>query len=83
MAGIHADRGDKSHRLVSGERPEVGMRVFTNDWTWGTIVELDEANMGKDNCGWYCEAWARVDYEDGSRSRVMLNCERMTTRKPS
>lgn len=80
MAGLQADAGDKTHRLYCGTIPTVGMRVFTNDWKWAVITKLDERNMILDNCGWYCEAWASVQFDDGGTA--ILNCDRMTTRRP-
>ena len=75
MAGIHADRGDHSHRIISGETPVIGLRVLDNDIRWGVIETLGD--MSKD-CGWYCDAWATTRRDDGSTGFV--NCERMTTR---
>lgn len=83
MAGMHSDRGIRTHKLnVTGETPTLGLRVFTNDWKWAVIIKLDERNLEKENCGWYCEAWCTVEYEDGSGS-ALLNCDRMTTKKPN
>lgn len=65
------------HTLASGETPTEGMRVFTYDYTWGTIVSLEE----KGTCGIYCEAWhdVRIDETGGVK---MYNCTRLTTREP-
>lgn len=76
VSGIHEERGDKSHRLVSGERPEIGMRVINNDLRWGTIVKL--ADVDSETCGWYCTSWHRVQV-DGSAGTSDFNCERLTT----
>jgi hypothetical protein len=83
MAGIHADRGDKSHRIVSGQRPELGLHVFTNNLDKGVIETV--ATNGE--CGYYCDAWHTVRlYEsyDGKpmNSTTIMNCDRLTTRKP-
>jgi hypothetical protein len=71
MAGIHADRGDKSHRLISGEVPTVGMRVINNNLDECTITKVSTEG----DCGWYCEAWHETD-------KGIFNCERLTTRMP-
>ena len=71
------------HKIVSGETPVVGMRVFTNDWEWGTIIELgDSSRYGeeRDHCGTYCEAWHRVSFDDGHIKSY--NCDRLTTVVP-
>jgi hypothetical protein len=84
------------HKIVSGETPEVGLRVFTNDWAWGTIVEVGPttntryAGNGEDigievpnACGPYCESWHKVrrDGQDAGQYTI-YNCDRLTTRKP-
>jgi len=80
MAGIQADRGDTSHRIVSGEVPVVGLRVMTNEYRWATIVALAPEREMEQPCGWYCPAWHEVEYEDGRLIR--MNCDRLTTREP-
>lgn len=67
-----------SHRLVSGAAPQVGLRVFTTDWVWGTITRVAEGSA----CGTYCEAWHEVVLDGQSRSKI-YNCDRLTTRRPS
>jgi hypothetical protein len=74
MSGIHADRGDTSHRLATGEPPVVGMRVINNDLRWGTIVQVETEG----ECGWYCPAWHRV-LVDGDAGTKDFNCERLAT----
>ena len=86
MAGIHADRGDKSHRIVSGEVPAVGLEVFTNNLDKGIITDLDEKRMGED-CGWYCNAWHTVRLITNYKGEPMsgtttMNCDRLSTRRP-
>lgn len=76
MAGIHADRGDKSHRICSGEAPTLGMVAWSNDMERVTITKL--ATGGE--CGWYCVAWHEVTNAAGHRS--LANCERLGTRHP-
>lgn len=74
----HLDEGnDMTHRLnTTHEAPEVGLRVFTNDWVWGTITKVSDEGQ----CGTYCEAWHEVRLDSGaSRS---YNCDRLTTREP-
>lgn len=86
MAGQHADRGDKSHRIVSGEVPVVGLEVITNNLDRGTIIALDNRRMEGD-CGWYCEAWHTValhtDYNGNPmKGSTIMNCDRLSTRMP-
>lgn len=72
------------HRITSGETPTVGLRVFTNDWVWGTIVKVDDDETYRQKkCGTYCEAWHTV-HLDGrpAGSSTIYNCDRLTTRKP-
>lgn len=64
------------HKIVSGETPAVGLRVFTNDWAWGTIVKV----RNDEGCGTYCNAWHTIQYDDGRKRDY--NCDRLTTRKP-
>lgn len=68
--------GTEMHKIVSGETPEVGLRVLTNEYKWGTIVKVAES----DTCGIYCTAWHRIEYEDGGGQ--IMNCDRLTTRPP-
>lgn len=80
MSGIHADRGDKSHRIVSGEVPVVGLRVFTNNLDRGVITKVED----RGDCGWYCDAWHEVtldaDYKGNPiTGRTIMNCERLAT----
>lgn len=65
-----------AHRITSGEAPALGLRVFTNDWEWGTVTAVREG--GK--CGTYCEAWHTVRLDSGVTK--IYNCDRLTTRKP-
>lgn len=81
MAGIHADRGDLSHRIASGEAPTEGLRVWTNDLRRATITELDARNLAEP-CGWYCKAWHSVR-EDGAQHTTIMNCERLSTFHPA
>lgn len=74
MAGIHSDHS--VHRIVSGEAPAVGLEVIDNNLDRGVIVEVST----KEGCGWYCNAWHRVKYSDGSTT--IMNCDRLTTKDP-
>jgi len=76
MAGEYSGPG---HKIVSGETPTVGLRVLTNEYKWGTIVEVADPE-GQKVCGWYCEAWHKIEYDDGGRQT--MNCDRLTTREP-
>lgn len=80
MAGIHADRGDTSHRIVSGEVPVVGLKVFTNEYKEGVIVALAPEHERASACGWYCPAWHTIEYPDGKT--ISMNCDRLSTRLP-
>lgn len=71
------NEGKIMHKIVSGEAPTVGLRVFTNDWTWGTITMV----RNDEGCGTYCNAWHEVRLDSGSSK--IYNCDRLTTRKPS
>ena len=71
MSGYHADRGDTSHRIVSGQPPVVGLRVIDYDRDPGVIVEVST----KGDCGWYCNAWHTVAKDKGGRT--IMNCERL------
>lgn len=86
MAGNHADQGDVSHRIVSGEVPEVGLEVITNNLDRGRIIEVD-ARHADDPCGWYCPAWHTIELHtsfDGKplTGTTIMNCDRLTTRMP-
>lgn len=80
MSGVHADRGDKTHRLVSGEAVVEGLRVFTNNLDSGVITKVE----GTGDCGWYCNAWHTVTLDTTFRGEPMtgtasMNCERLAT----
>lgn len=78
MAGTFSGPG---HRVVSGERPVVGLTVFTNEYKEGTITKVSDE--GK--CGYYCEAWHEVTYPATAESperKITMNCDRLTTRDP-
>lgn len=84
MAGIHADH--TVHRVVSGESPAVGLRVYTNNLDQGTIVQVAD----DPGCGWYCNAWHTVEVDlsytgetISPPSKQMFNCDRLSTRKPN
>lgn len=77
MAGDYTGPG---HKIVSGEVPEVGLRVLNNDLKWGTIVEVADPE-GHVTCGFYCNAWHTVKV-DGSGHTQSFNCDRLTTRMP-
>lgn len=90
MAGNFSGPG---HRIVSGETPEVGLRVLTNDYKWGSIVQLGHGLYnsltgqydGPETvpCGWYCEAWHHIHLDgtpDGTST--IYNCDRLTTQQP-
>jgi hypothetical protein len=76
MAGDYSGPG---HKIVSGEEPVVGLRVITNELQEGTITTL-APNLETAKCGWYCEAWHTVTYDDGRT--ITMNCDRLTTKMP-
>lgn len=75
MSGMHADRGDRSHRLVSGHVPQVGMLVVDNDLKVVTITKLSR-DFETTECGWYCGAWHETTDAEGKTN--ISNCERLT-----
>lgn len=79
MAGLQADKGDTSHRVVSGEPIAVGLRVMTNEYKWGFVTKIDEGHLSEP-CGWYCPAWHEVTYDNGQK--ISMNCDRLSTREP-
>lgn len=86
MAGIQADRGDTTHRIVSGEIPVVGLEVYTNNLDQGRIIEVADPE-GHQPCGYYCNAWHYVELHtsfDGKpiSGKTIMNCDRLTTRRP-
>lgn len=72
------------HKLNCGTTPTEGLRVFTNDYIWGTI--LVDNSAASPICGTYCEAWHDVLIDADAPRRaghtVMYNCDRLTTRMP-
>lgn len=77
------------HHIVSGEIPAVGLRVFTNDWAWGTITEVARPIdfIGDPiPCGVYCGCWHTVRIDDDAEycagQTKSYNCDRLTTRPP-
>lgn len=81
MAGNFTGPG---HRLVSGEVPAVGLKVFTNEYKQGVITKVADPS-GSVTCGWYCEAWHEVTYpatESKPERKITMNCDRLTTRDP-
>lgn len=73
MAGNYTGPG---HKIVSGEKPTVGLVVFTNEYKEGVITRVAEG----DTCGWYCTAWHEITYPGGKS--ISMNCDRLTTRLP-
>ena len=61
-------------KTANGVTIEVGLRVFTNDWVWGTVVappkEWDEAG------------WWDVALDGRSGHPKSYNGDRMSTREP-
>jgi hypothetical protein len=84
MAGIQADRGDVSHRIVTGEIPTVGLEVITNNLDRGVITEVASDERP---CGYYCDSWHTVELHTDYKGQPMsgkttMNCDRLTTRMP-
>lgn len=78
------------HKLNCGTTPTEGLRVFTNDWSWGTIIQVADSNhfagTDRDRCGTYCEAWHTVRIDADAKycagQTKIYNCDRLTTREP-
>jgi len=84
MAGIHPDHS--VHRIVSGETPEVGMHVLTNNLDKAVIVKV----ATDEGCGWYCNAWHEVELYETYKGepiqpgrKQIMNCERLSTKRPT
>lgn len=63
---------------ANGVPIRIGLRVFTNDWAWGTVVDLPAE---WDDAGWY---GVRIDDDAPycAGHRKTYNGERMTTVQP-
>lgn len=58
-----------------------GLRVFTNDWEWGTVLEENWKYQGPtDPGGEHFDGWFRVRLDlQGDEGYRLYNGERMTT----
>ena len=77
-----ADYDTDSHKTDNGVSITPGLRVFTNDWEWGT-VEPGQCTSGavSDPGGEWFNGWFRVALDSGSTK--IYNGERMTTVRPT
>lgn len=66
-------------RTSDGVKIEIGLRVFTNDWSWGTVTEPPRE--------WDDRGWWRVQIDADAKycagQTKTYNGERMTTRAPA
>lgn len=57
----------------------IGLRVFTNDWSWGTVV--------KEPSGWDTDGWWSVKIDDDAEycagQTKTYDGQRLTTRAPA
>jgi hypothetical protein len=68
-------------RTSDGVEITAGLRVFTNDWVWGTVSARQFERGGMtDPGGQYFDGWYDVELDTGRTA--LLNGERMTTREP-
>lgn len=72
----------KTYRTDNGVEITPDLRVFTNDWEWGTVTAEQFTSGGMcDPGGEYFNGWFDVRLDSG---RVKIyNGERMTTRPPA
>jgi hypothetical protein len=75
------------HIIVGGKPVEIGLRVFTNDWVWGTVAdtphnqrELETPHAPASPHSETCQGWFDVDLD--SEVRRTYDCSRMATRQP-
>jgi hypothetical protein len=70
------------YKTADGVLITPGLRVFTNDWEWGTVTERQFERGGmSDPGGEYFDGWFEVQL-DGRTGYKIYNGERMTTREP-
>lgn len=60
-------------KTSNGVTITIGLRVFTNDWLWGTVVEAPAE--------WDERGWWTVELDNHGR-RKTYNGDRMTTVRP-
>lgn len=65
------------YRTYDGVPVTVGLRVFTNDWEWGTVVETEASRMYPREDP---DAWHKVKLDSGRTN--IYNRDRLTTREP-
>lgn len=70
-----------------GVEVKVGLRVFTNDWVWGTVIQVcgDKSPISHSyHTDMRRDCWHDVKMDANEYSASGLyNCERMTTRPPA
>ena len=81
-----------AHTIVGGKPVRIGMRVFTNDWRWGTVlntehnrVMMSTPHVAESEHADTCTAWFDVELDmdetHGSVTR-RYDCTRMADRQP-
>lgn len=64
-------------KTSNGVEIALGLRVFTNDWSWGTVVAAPDE---------WSDGWWKVKIDDDASYCAGMtksyNGERMTTREP-
>jgi hypothetical protein len=70
------------YKTDNGVEITPNLRVFTNDWEWGTVdaAQFESGGMS-DPGGEFFDGWFKVRL-DGSIGSKIYNGERMTTVKP-
>lgn len=69
------------YKTSDGVEITPGLRVFTNDWEWGTVDAKPFERGGLSDPGSpYFQGWFDVVMDNGRRS--LYDGSRMTTRKP-
>lgn len=67
------------YKTANGVTIEVGLRVFTNDWSWGTVVAAPAE--------WDTDGWWKVTIDSDAKycagQTKTYNGERLTTRAPA
>lgn len=67
-------------KTSNGVEIAVGLRVFTNDWAWGTVTAPPAA---WDEAGWWTVTLdTNPDYHNGGGQVKTYNGDRMTTVAP-
>jgi hypothetical protein len=60
--------------MMGWSEVKLGLRVFTNDWEWGTVVKIDDKPWNQD------DPWHTVKLDSGRWA--IYNQDRITTSRP-